>query len=560
MLLVGLDALGTLAFPTVARFAVDGGITAGSGSALRVATLLGIGLVAVGWLVVAAQTVVTARAGESLLYLLRVRSYAHLQRLGLDYYERELSGRIMTRMTTDVDALSTFLQTGLAQAVVSLLTVVGVAVALLLTDAELALVALAVLPVLVVATVLFRRSSSAAYAEAREKVSVVNADLQENVTGVRVAQAYVREEHSAGRFGERSDAYRRSRMRAQRLIATYFPFVALLSDLAQAAVLGVGAARVAAGDLTPGVLTAFLLYLGLFFAPVQQLSQVFDGYQQARIGLTRIGELLRTPTSVPPEPIGEPVPVPPRLRGEVELRDVGFRYAGADGPALDGVSLRVAPGETVALVGATGAGQVHAGQAAGPVLRRRLRARCWSTAWTCAATRWPTTGGGWASCPRSRTCSPATSRPTSPTGGRTRPRRRSRRRPARSARWSWCAACPAASGTRSASAGRACRPGSASSSRWPGPSWPTPTCCCSTRPPRRWTRPPRRPCWPRRTVVTARRTAFVVAHRLATAARADRIVVLDGGRIVEQGSHEELLAAGGRYRALWQAGELSPAA
>ena len=192
----------------------------------------------VGWLVVAAQTVVTARAGESLLYLLRVRSYAHLQRLGLDYYERELSGRIMTRMTTDVDALSTFLQTGLAQAVVSLLTVVGVAVALLLTDAELALVALAVLPVLMVATVLFRRSSSAAYAEAREKVSVVNADLQENVTGVRVAQAYVREEHSAGRFGERSDAYRRSRMRAQRLIATYFPFVALLSDLAQAAVLG----------------------------------------------------------------------------------------------------------------------------------------------------------------------------------------------------------------------------------------------------------------------------------------------------------------------------------
>ncbi len=135
VLLVGLDALGTLAFPTVARFAVDGGITAGSGSALRTATLLGIGLVAIGWLVVAAQTVVTARAGESLLYLLRVRSYAHLQRLGLDYYERELSGRIMTRMTTDVDALSTFLQTGLAQAVVSVLTVVGVAVALLLTDA-----------------------------------------------------------------------------------------------------------------------------------------------------------------------------------------------------------------------------------------------------------------------------------------------------------------------------------------------------------------------------------------------------------------------------------------
>ena len=126
--------------------------------------------------------------------------------------------------------------------------------------------------------------------------------MQENVSGVRVAQAYVREEHSAQRFSERSAAYRRSRLRAQRYIATYFPFVALLSDVAQAAVLGVGASRIAAGDMTAGVLTAFLLYLTMFFAPVQQLSQVFDGYQQARVGLNRIAGLLRTPTSVPPRP------------------------------------------------------------------------------------------------------------------------------------------------------------------------------------------------------------------------------------------------------------------
>src|SRR5690606_14719269 len=355
--LVALDALASLAFPAVTRFAIDGGITAGAPDVLVTASLLGIGLVAAGWLVVAAQTVVTARAGETLLYLLRVRSYAHLQRLGLDYFERELSGRIMTRMTTDVDALSTFLQTGLVQAVVSVLTIGGVAVALLVTDVELALVALAVVPVLAVATVVFRRLSSAAYAEAREKVSAVNADFQENVTGVRVAQAYVREERSASRFAERSAAYRQTRLRAQRYIATYFPGVALLSDIATAAVLGVGSARVAAGDLTPGVLTAFLLYLGLFFTPVQQLSQVFDGYQQARIGWSGIGGLVRAPTWVPLEPVGEPVAVPGRLRGEVELRDVGFTYPGASSPALDGVSLRVAPGETIALVGATGAGK-----------------------------------------------------------------------------------------------------------------------------------------------------------------------------------------------------------
>ncbi len=189
----------TLAFPTVARYAVDYGITAGAPGPLLTAVLLGLGIVALSWVVVAVQTVVTARAGESLLYLLRVRSYAHLQRLGLDYYERELSGRIMTRMTTDVDALSSFLQTGLAQAVVSLLTVVGVAVALLVTDPELALVALAVLPVLIVATLWFRVLSSRAYAEARERVAVVNADMQENVTGVRVAQAFTREQYSSAR-------------------------------------------------------------------------------------------------------------------------------------------------------------------------------------------------------------------------------------------------------------------------------------------------------------------------------------------------------------------------
>jgi ATP-binding cassette subfamily B protein len=304
--------------------------------------------------VVAVQTVITARAGESLLYLLRVRSYAHLQRLGLDYYERELSGRILTRMTTDVDALSTFLQTGLAQAVVSVLTIVGVAAALLVTDAALALVALAVLPPLVGATLWFRRLSSQAYAEARERVGVVNADMQENVTGLRVAQAFTRERRSAAAFADRSRAYRDSRLRAQRYIATFFPFVALLSDLATAAVLGVGAAGVASGQLTPGVLTAFLLYLGLFFAPVQQLSQVFDGYQQARVGLRRITELLRTPTTVPDEGT---LAVPARLRGEVELRDVGFAYTGTEEPALCGVSLHVRPGETVALVGATGAGK-----------------------------------------------------------------------------------------------------------------------------------------------------------------------------------------------------------
>ncbi|MGH3857901.1 MAG: ABC transporter transmembrane domain-containing protein, partial [Pseudonocardiaceae bacterium] len=353
--LVGLDALATVVFPALGGLAVDA-ITRHAPNLLAIVVAVGLGVLAADWLVIAAQTVVAARTGETLLYLLRLRSFTHLSRLGLDYFEREMAGRIMTRMTTDVDALSTFLQTGLSTALVSVLTVVGVAIALLLTDAGLAVVAMLGLPVLIAATVVFQRLASVAYADARERVSEVNADLQENVSGARVAQAFTREHRSARDFATRSDAYRRARLRALRYIATYFAFVALLSDFAQAAVLGLGASRVAEGTVTAGVLTAFLLYLTLFFAPIQQLSQGFDGYQQATVGLRRIRDLLHTPVSVPPPGAGA-VPVPARLRGEVELRDVTFSYPGATGPALAGVSLRIAPGETVALVGATGAGK-----------------------------------------------------------------------------------------------------------------------------------------------------------------------------------------------------------
>ncbi|HJT03598.1 MAG TPA: ABC transporter ATP-binding protein, partial [Pseudonocardiaceae bacterium] len=353
--LVGLDALATVAFPALGGLAVEA-ITRHAPHLLAIAVAIGLGVIIADWLVVSAQTVVAARAGETLLYLVRIRSFAHLQRLGLDYFEREMAGRIMTRMTTDVDALSTFLQTGLSTALISVLTVVGVAIALLVTDAGLAVVAMLGLPLLIAATVMFQRLSSVAYAEARERVSEVNADLQENVSGARVTQAFTREQRSAREFSARSNAYLRSRLRAQRYIATYFPFVGLLSGLAQATVLGVGAFRVATGTISAAVLTAFLLYLGLFFAPVQQLSQVFDGYQQAAVGLRRIRELLDTPVSVP-APGADAVAVPARLRGEVELREVSFSYPGSPAPALAGVSLRIAPGQTVALVGTTGAGK-----------------------------------------------------------------------------------------------------------------------------------------------------------------------------------------------------------
>ncbi|MFD0000435.1 ABC transporter ATP-binding protein [Nocardia sp. NPDC127526] len=354
--LLAVDAVVGVGFPTIVRYAVDNGVTGGDGGALARAAIVGALLAGFGWVVASTALVWGARAGERALYGLRVRSYAHLQRLGLDYYERELSGKIMTRMTTDIDALSTFLQTGLPDALIALLMVVGIAGALVLIDAHLALIIFATLPPLLVAVWLFRRVSNAAYSASREHAATVNGDFAENVAGLRVVQANRHEAVAARRFAEYSQRYRDSRMRAQRAISVFFAFVGAWADLALAAVVFVGARQVADGTTTAGTLVAFVLYLQLLFGPIHQLSQLFDGYQQARVGLRRIGELLRTPSSIAADP-EDAVRIDGTLRGEVVFDEVRFRYPGAALPALDGISLRIPAGTSLALVGATGAGK-----------------------------------------------------------------------------------------------------------------------------------------------------------------------------------------------------------
>lgn len=354
--LVATDAGMGLLLPVLIRHGIDSGVTQAALGAVWAAALLGLLTVAVQWAAQIGETRMTGRTGERVLYSLRLKIFSQLQRLGLDYYERELTGRIMTRMTTDVDALSTFLQTGLVTAFVSVVTFFGIMVALLVIDVELALVVFATLPPLIIATFFFRRASVKAYELARERVSVVNADLQESVSGLRIVQAFRRERDGGRRFTERSDSYRQARIRGQWLISVYFPFVQFLSSVAAAAVLIVGGARVDDGTLAIGSLVAYLLYIDLFFAPVQQLSQVFDGYQQATVSLGRIQELLREPTST--KSADEPLEVR-SLRGEIAFEDVRFAYgaAGEGEAALGGVDLRIPAGQTVAFVGETGAGK-----------------------------------------------------------------------------------------------------------------------------------------------------------------------------------------------------------
>ncbi|WP_429423202.1 ABC transporter ATP-binding protein [Nocardia sp. GAS34] len=355
--LLALDGAIGVAFPALTRYALDHGVSAHSGAALAGAALGALVLAGLSWLDESIGTMLSARGGERMLYGLRIRSYAHLQRLGLDFYERELSGRIMTRMTTDIDAMSTFLQTGLGTALIGVATAVGVLVALVICDAGLALVIFVALPPLIIATLVFRKISASAYSASRERVATVNADFQENIAGLRTTQAYRSEPHAQGRFTGYSDAYRHARMRAQKAIAVYFGFIVAWADLAQAVVVYLGARDIAHGVTTAGTLVAFILYLGLLINPIVQLSQVFDGYQQARVGLKRIETLLRTPSSIEPDPPRERAAAAVRGAADVEFDTVHFRYPDAPAEALSGVRLHIPAGSSLALVGETGAGK-----------------------------------------------------------------------------------------------------------------------------------------------------------------------------------------------------------
>ncbi|WP_080795551.1 ABC transporter ATP-binding protein [Corynebacterium pacaense] len=351
LLVVGVVA--DLIFPTLMRMAIDNGVRERDTATLWIIAAVGAVVVLVSWLAAIINTVITARTGERLLFGLRLRSFVHLLRLSMDYFERTMSGRIMTRMTTDIDNLSSFLQTGLAQTVVSVGTLTGIITMLAVTDLSLAAIAMGVVPLIIVLTIVFRRVSSRLYTHSREQISQVNATFQESVAGLRTAQMFRMEERVNRTFAAEAETYRRLRVNSQTAVSIYFPGIGAISEITQAAILGVGAWQVTRGDISPGVLVAFVMYLGLLFGPIQQLSQIFDSYQQAAVGLRRITELLSTRPSVTDS--GTDPGAREAARGTLMLDDAHFSYQ--DTEILTGVTLSVEPATTVAVVGPTGAGK-----------------------------------------------------------------------------------------------------------------------------------------------------------------------------------------------------------
>jgi ABC-type multidrug transport system fused ATPase/permease subunit len=342
-----------LAPPYLAKYALDDAVNGHGGSRLFAVVAIFVAAGLANWGMTYVETYLTGWVGERILADLRVRLFEHLQRLSLGFYERNRAGVIISRLTNDVEAIDQLVTDGVTSLVQNTLTLLGTAIILFILDWRLALATCAVIPLMGVATALFRTRSARAYAAVRERLGLVTATLAEDISGMRIVQAFTREQPAFENFRKVALHYRDANMQTIVLNGIYFPIVDLLSTVALAVVLAYGGHLYFGGSLTLGTLFAFMLYVQNFFDPVQQLSQLYNTFLSATAALDKIMGVLDEEPEVLDRPAARELA---QIEGHVAFEGVRFTYGRGD-EVLHGVDLDVPAGTTVALVGHTGAGK-----------------------------------------------------------------------------------------------------------------------------------------------------------------------------------------------------------
>ncbi|MFF5079012.1 ABC transporter ATP-binding protein [Actinoplanes sp. NPDC000266] len=338
--------------PYLVQVGIDHGITDRNVRVLVIATACFVAAILLTGLATAIRMRKSGLLAAAATRDLRIRIFAHLQRMSLDYYTREKAGVTLTRMTSDVESLQNLLQDGFAQFLIQGLTMVVVTGVLFHYNAELAIITLVlVVPPLTIASLWFRHAADRGYNRQRDTIAAMFADLAESLNGVRVVTAHNRQERNVAAHREVVGSYRDANDWTGRINAIYGPGTSVIGLIAMAVMLLLGGRMVLRGELTVGELTAFVLYINSFFQPVQQLVQLYTQYQQGKAAIGKIRGLLSSEPSVVPGRLT----LPP-VEGEIVFDGVTFGYL-PDRPVLEGVDLRIAPGETIACVGPTGAGK-----------------------------------------------------------------------------------------------------------------------------------------------------------------------------------------------------------
>ncbi len=348
-----IGTLVTLAGPTLVRFAIDHGIKVKDGSALNRVVVLYVIVTMIGYLSGRLQYITINRAGEGFLRELRINVFDKLQKQSMSYFDREKTGVLVSRMTADIESMAELIQFGLLQFVSAFLLLCLATILLFVMSWQLSLVTLLVLPMLIIASIRFQRTSNHAYLDVREKVGNNLSSLQEGITGVRVIQAYGQEANRSERFRQSNRALFDSHMYSVKISTWYFGLVEFAGIAATGAIIGFGGWLVHRGSVTIGTVTAFVLLLANLFDPVQQLSQLYNTVQSSTAALHKLIGIIDAVPDV--AEVDQPIQLPER--GAVVVDKVTFGYAGSERPALSDVTISVADGERLALVGPTGAGK-----------------------------------------------------------------------------------------------------------------------------------------------------------------------------------------------------------